>query len=229
MMSYSHNFKNTKIREKFKLGKKISSISKKIMYGTLIGVLFVNVTFAYNISTPRVAVGSFLTKSLWDLLIDDLWGLMMEMDTNNANISTNTANIATNTANIGANVPTGAVMHFNLSSCPSGWSSLVAAEGRYMVGLPSGGSLGASVGNALTNLENREVGRHTHVVNDPGHAHGIEQIVGTGGVNWGISRNPSGTTFNDSSTESTGIVLSNTGDINGTNAPYLQLLVCEKD
>jgi len=34
--------------------------------------------------------------------------------------------------------------------------------GRYAVGLPSAGTLGASAGTALTNGENRAVGQHTH-------------------------------------------------------------------
>lgn len=59
--------------------------------------------------------------------------------------------------------PSGAVMYFDLPACPEGWSELVAARGRSLVGLPSGGTAGGTVGAPLGNLENRA---HTHAV-DP--------------------------------------------------------------
>lgn len=58
-------------------------------------------------------------------------------------------------------VPAGAVMHFNLPSCPIGWSEFAAGQGRTLVGATS--NLGGTVGTALSNLENRT---HTHNV-DP--------------------------------------------------------------
>ena len=61
-----------------------------------------------------------------------------------------------------AEVPQGAVMSFNLSSCPSGWTEVTDAQGKAIVGLPSGGTLAGTVGSPLTNLENRT---HTHEVN----------------------------------------------------------------
>ena len=48
--------------------------------------------------------------------------------------------------------PAGAVMFFNLASCPSGWTELTSARGRYLVGRPSGGALAGTQGTALTNL-----------------------------------------------------------------------------
>ncbi len=60
-------------------------------------------------------------------------------------------------------VPTGSVMFFDLDACPAGWSPLDAARGRAIVGLPTGGTLGGTVGAALGDLENRT---HTHTV-DP--------------------------------------------------------------
>ena len=58
-------------------------------------------------------------------------------------------------------VPAGAVMHFNLPSCPTGWSEFAAAQGRTLVGATS--NLGSTVGTALSDLEDRT---HTHNV-DP--------------------------------------------------------------
>lgn len=58
----------------------------------------------------------------------------------------------------------GAVMHFALPECPSGWSELTAARGRTLVGLPASGSLAGTSGTPLGNLETRQ---HTHTVSPP--------------------------------------------------------------
>lgn len=72
----------------------------------------------------------------------------------------------------------GAVMHFALPECPSGWSELTAARGRTLVGLPDGGNLAGVTGTALGNLETRQ---HSHNVSPPtfststisAHSHGV--------------------------------------------------------
>lgn len=66
----------------------------------------------------------------------------------------------------GAGIPAGAVMAFNRSSCPAGWSVLEEARGRFIVGMPSGGTLaGTGGGSPLSDLEERA---HNHSVNlDP--------------------------------------------------------------
>jgi hypothetical protein len=125
-------------------------------------------------------------------------------------------------------IPTGAVMFFNLAACPSGWAELTAARGRYVVGKPSGGTLAGTAGTALTNQENRAVGQHTHTVTDPGHDHEYDKATvvttGTGG--------PSGAVVSIAAagTEAamTDLTVDNTGAVTGTNAPYIQLLVCSK-
>lgn len=80
-----------------------------------------------------------------------------------------------------AEVPQGAVMYFNLPSCPSGWSEMTPAQGRTIVGIPSSGSLLGFVGGPLSDVEIRThnhdvdpisvssaiVGDHTHVVDPP--------------------------------------------------------------
>lgn len=146
--------------------------------------------------------------------------------------------------------PSGAVMFFNLNSCPSGWNELTDAQGRYLVGLPDGGTLGATVGTALTDSENRSVGSHSHSYSDPGHSHAINDpghfhytasVLRRGGT-WGdqngspayasnsigayTDRRGTGIGVNP---RTTGITINPTGATDGTNAPYLQLLVCEKD
>jgi hypothetical protein len=127
-------------------------------------------------------------------------------------------------------VPAGAVMFFNLPSCPQGWSELTTARGRYVVGLPSGGTLGAQLGTPLTNLENRPVGQHTHTISDPGHTHSIntgnDNTVNNNCVQTGANSCNQGPRNTNSA--GTGISIQNTGTTAGTNAPYIQLLVCQK-
>ncbi len=132
-----------------------------------------------------------------------------------------------------ATAPAGAVMFFNLTSCPTGWSEMTSARGRYLVGLPSDGVLGGIAGSPLRNLENRPVGRHTHTVSDPGHSHRLDAKSDTlhSGVTPQVAAGNAGITNGLVTTrsETTGITVNPVGSIDGTNAPYLQLLVCQKD
>jgi hypothetical protein len=125
-------------------------------------------------------------------------------------------------------IPSGAVMFFNLPSCPSGWSELTAARGRYLVGKPSGGTLAGTQGTALTDLENRAVGQHNHSITDPGHSH---ELASHGNMNCGSGCSHlwvyAGGYYTQSST--TGITIDNEGSVSGTNAPYIQLCACQKD
>jgi len=135
-------------------------------------------------------------------------------------------------------LPAGMVSFFNLATCPAGWTELTAARGRYLVGLPSGGTLGGTDGTALSNLEDRPVGQHSHTINDPGHSHSTTLYE------WNGSLSGSGTLFysrNSNATDgaqaaapgtasaTTGITINNSGLVAGTNAPYMQLLVCQKN
>jgi hypothetical protein len=86
-------------------------------------------------------------------------------------------------------VPSGAVMYFNLPSCPSGWTEVTDAQGRAIVGLPSGGTLSGTVGTGLTNLEDRS---HSHSVNL-----GIPSTSSAGGHLHSV--NPPNTTSSDES------------------------------
>ena len=128
----------------------------------------------------------------------------------------------------GAGVPAGFVGFFNLSVCPTGWSELTAAKGRYLVGLPSGGTLAGTKGTALSNLEDRPVGQHNHTVNDPGHGHSYHKSVVGGGSFISGALDTSAANV-DTTTNPTGISINNSGIVSGTNAHYLQLLVCQKD
>mgnify|MGYP001559171657 CR=1 FL=1 len=131
-----------------------------------------------------------------------------------------------------AYVPRGQVSFFNLTSCPSGWTALTAAQGRYLVGLPSAGTLAATVGTALTNQENRPTGSHVHPVVDAGHTHSIQLYNSTSGSSNQIPGQNSGSLGSQGGAASatTGITISApSASVADTNAPYMQLLVCSKD
>lgn len=128
-----------------------------------------------------------------------------------------------------SSIPQGAVMFFNLPQCPEGWDKVVAAEGRYIVGLPANGTLGATVGVALKDNENRAVGKHTHAILDPGHIHNIKAIGQyDGSIKAFLSGSTNAANNINSETTKTGIAIQEAGDVEGTNAPYIQLMVCEK-
>lgn len=126
-------------------------------------------------------------------------------------------------------IPAGAVMFFHLAACPSGWSELVEARGRYLVGLPSGGTLGATQGTALSNLEDRPTGQHGHSINPFSHSHTTHGHFANVTVQLGSTRDVAGAVGGIANTSSTSLSISNSGNVAGTNAPYLQLLVCKKD
>lgn len=182
-------------------------------------------------------------------------------------------------------IPSNAVIFIEESTCPTGWSPLTAAEGRYLVGVPNGGQLGATVGTALSDQENRPVGQHTHTVNDPGHGHTVNDPGhshsasdaghshgvtdpghshslsgvrvdgggngdGDGSPEFSSSGNPTtsnsttGITIDSANANitvqnantgitldnnTTGVTIADEGTVAGTNAPYVQLLVCQKD
>ncbi|MGE4231943.1 MAG: hypothetical protein AB7F43_01320 [Bacteriovoracia bacterium] len=135
----------------------------------------------------------------------------------------------------GAGVPSGFVGYFNLASCPTGWTELTAARGRYLVGLPASGTLAGTSGTALSDLESRATGQHNHGVSDPGHSHGFGDSNG-GSCNYDaygyVNATSGGAATREcvhTTTSGTGISVQNAGGVAGTNAPYIQLLVCQKD
>ena len=140
----------------------------------------------------------------------------------------------TGASGVDAIAPAGAVMHFDLASCPSGWSPYGAAVGRYLVGIGGTAGRGVQIGTALGVNENRATGRHTHTVNDPGHIHVVdydtEQLANTGNTIGGTKmQGGSDSGQKNSRLAFTGITIANAGAVAGTNAPYLQLIVCKKN
>lgn len=120
------------------------------------------------------------------------------------------------TAMSSGSVPAGAVMYFNLSSCPSGWSKYSNAWGRYIVGIGSGTGLNSVVGISLSNGENRPAGAHTHKLN-------AAIVSGTSDRGGEMNAPIPATITTDEGASASGAALKA-----GTNAPYVQLLVCTK-
>lgn len=59
-------------------------------------------------------------------------------------------------------VPAGAVMAFNLNNCPSGWSPLAGAQGRFVVGVGNGYSRGDTGGANTVALTVGQLPSHNH-------------------------------------------------------------------
>jgi hypothetical protein len=151
---------------------------------------------------------------------------------------------AAGAAGTGGSDPSGQIAYYALSACPAGWSPYDAGQGRYIVGLQSGGTLEGTAGTPLANQEDRPTGQHNHTLHDPGHHHRIMQaspILVGGNV---VPSRVMGTTSSSQLTqlpdnpgalqqaisdETTGITIDPAGGVPGTNAPYLQLLTCKKD
>jgi len=119
-------------------------------------------------------------------------------------------------------------MFFNLSSCPSGWSEVTSARGRVLVGLPPAGTLAATVGTELSNEENRSVGQHGHDITDPGHVHPAPKVYSAVGGSTSAVWQSSGGWFGINPTP-TGVTVDAGGTVAGTNAPYIQFMICQKD
>jgi hypothetical protein len=140
-------------------------------------------------------------------------------------------------------IPSGAIVFFNGTACPTGYTIVSGARGRTIVGLPSGGTLAGTGGSALTNLATRtitEVAAHTHgtgtlaLASDGAHTHTFAYgNLATAGF--------TGRVVNDTpGTGTTGAAGTHTHTTTGTSAssgsasvdvttPYIQYLICSKD
>ncbi len=126
-------------------------------------------------------------------------------------------------------IATGAVIPFNLPSCPEGWSRVAA--GRTFVALADGGASGVEVGTALKNQENRACGAHTHGIVDPGHIHGNVHKGASPTQVWdGYDNNRIGYYHGyNVNAAVTGVTITESGTVDGTNVPYVQLSICQKN
>jgi hypothetical protein len=130
-------------------------------------------------------------------------------------------------------------MFFDLASCPTGWSELTDAQGRALVGLPSGGTLKGTVGSPLADTEDRA---HSHTVDiastataiDGVHSHGVNIAYHNMSVTPGLivynDWYAFGTSFSSGhSHQFDAPATSSSGATTADAMPYIQLLVCRKD
>lgn len=131
-----------------------------------------------------------------------------------------------------SSVPSGTVLFFNLPDCPPGYTELAGASGRYLVGRPAGGTLGASVGTALGDQENRAVGLHGHTASTAPHSHGLP-FYNYSNDNYSglylVSGPDRGDNLQVTNSANVSVTVADSGTAAGTPAPYLQLTVCVKD
>ena len=131
-------------------------------------------------------------------------------------------------------------MFFNLTSCPADWSPLTAGQGRYIVGVAPGQPVGGTVGTALSLGENRPAGQHAHAlyvdendafvafnttfrgIIDSSLAESFSSIPG-----FVSSSGQSGSSWHY--TQGATNAAARNGGVDGTPAPYIQLLVCQKN
>lgn len=140
-----------------------------------------------------------------------------------------------------AALPKGTVIFMQTTSCPAGFLEMIAARGRYIVGVGAGGEVGGQIGAPLRNKERRNVvAYHTHTIDPaqlahthPVNASKLNYYVDANGAAEGahlpISEVPnSGPAAFEKTlpeTYATGLQIDNDAAI---NAPYIQLLSCVK-
>lgn len=61
-------------------------------------------------------------------------------------------------------IPKGAVMAFNLNSCPHGWSRFAEADGRFIMG--SNSNIRGKGGNSSIMMETNQLADHSHYFTD---------------------------------------------------------------
>jgi hypothetical protein len=139
-------------------------------------------------------------------------------------------------------VPSGTIAYFNSTSCPTGWAEFTNARGAYIVGRVASGTLNTLVGTALTDQENRATGVHNHTGSITINPHNHTMSGGKTFASWvtgaqiGAS-NGTGTQNTldtqglsvDNATATGSVTINNSSGTAGTNAPYIQLLVCKRN
>ena len=131
----------------------------------------------------------------------------------------------------GSGLATGDIV-FRNGACNAGFTELTAVQGRAIVGTPSGGTDGGTVGTALTNLQDKtHAHTYTDVVNHV-HVENVNSSASGGAGKFGIDTNASGSQASELSTANpTGGVATGTTATKATSdvIPYIQLRACSKD
>lgn len=122
-------------------------------------------------------------------------------------------------------VPSGAVLAFNLATCPSGWSRFTDADGRVITGLSSEAEFNTLLktgGEKTHTLTVNEMPSHTHIYQTGAIVSGVTSIQDMGAYKFG------GGTADDHAyryiSEATG-----GGAAHNNLQPYVTLLYCVKN
>ena len=149
--------------------------------------------------------------------------------------------VATSTITDDANrlVPSGAVILWTGTSCPTGYTRLAVLDGKFLAG---GTSYNASAGGTNTVTPSgtiSAVGDHTHTVPIDGYASGGDPSYGGGSSNWVDNRMSVGGSANEHnlgtaiSTPQSGVAGAHAHSFSGTafdNRPeFATLLLCQKN
>lgn len=129
------------------------------------------------------------------------------------------------TLGTGTSVPSGTIA-YQSGSCPTGWTEVIAARGRMIVGLPSGGTSAGTVGTALTDLQDKT---HTHSVTATG-AVGSIAASSDAAVKVGTSAsNAAASGHTHAAPAFTGSPATSTTAATSDVLSYIQYRVCSKD
>ncbi|MDR2190357.1 MAG: hypothetical protein LBP53_04125 [Candidatus Peribacteria bacterium] len=152
----------------------------------IIGGICITAAWSSNVSSLKNLKSgnnnNTLTAANWDLLIDYLSGMDTEVQktlqllnqkvselsgnlvgvTNNFASLTNSLTTLTNTVNVVSekSVPAGAVMAFDLSACPTGWTRFSAADNRFIMGASS--NFKTTGGSSYIYLSANQLPSHSH-------------------------------------------------------------------
>lgn len=119
-------------------------------------------------------------------------------------------------------VSKGMIAFFNLKTCPNGWKEKESIRGRYLVGMHLNGEVGKTVGTALSNLENRAAGPHSHAYQDD--SVGYKAANRFEGLRTEFKGDSSVALYHRPGTTAS----VSPAAPEGTNAPYVQFRACEK-
>ncbi|MDR3168542.1 MAG: hypothetical protein LBU27_02000 [Candidatus Peribacteria bacterium] len=92
-----------------------------------------------------------LTATNWDILIEYIAGMDAELQSLKQSNSSNTTT---------GSIPAGAVMAFDLSACPSGWTRFSAADNRFIMGSTSNSK--ETGGKSSVMLAANQIAPHSH-------------------------------------------------------------------
>jgi hypothetical protein len=148
----------------------------------------------------------------------------------------------------GGGVASGSILLIDAGSCPTGFTEVTAARGRFVVGTPNGGTVAGTAGSAMTDLQNPSVtptftgsalSTHQHAEswaaqNGPRSAASeIYGLAAAQNVNWnelsvgatGVNNIAASLTSAVSAGTPAGTVSAVAGN---SIAPYIQLVFCKK-